>query len=98
MRIVRRPAGAKERPNSNPRGPGATMFRRLFCAGVLVGLGCTTNPVTGKKMFTLYTEAQEIELGKEAAADVAKSVGLYDAPEANAIVDRVGKKIAQHSE
>jgi len=37
---------------------------------------CATNPVTGKREIALISEAQEIQMGQQGAADVAQSIGL----------------------
>src|ERR1043165_8049584 len=61
-------------------------------------LACATNPVTGEKQLTLVSEQQEIGLGKQTAAEVQQSIGLYDDPKAQAYVAGIGKKMAAGSE
>ena len=46
----------------------------LCCLWVVA---CATNPVTGKRQLALISEAQEIEMGREADKDVVASIGLY---------------------
>jgi predicted Zn-dependent protease len=67
-------------------------------AACAVAAGCATNPVTGKSELSLVSESQEIEMGKQAAAEVAQTIGLYHDPPAEAMVDRIGKAIAAQSE
>ena len=43
-------------------------------------LGCARNPVTGKSELSLVSESQEIQMGQQAAQDVAQSIGLYNDP------------------
>ena len=39
--------------------------------------GCALNPVTGKNELALVSQSQEINMGKQGAAAVAQSIGLY---------------------
>ena len=67
--------------------------------GVLVVLAaCATNPVTGKRQLALVSEAQEIEMGRQAAQDVARTLGLVENEELQAVVQRVGRRLAVDSE
>jgi predicted Zn-dependent protease len=66
-------------------------------AGILL-ITCATNPVTGKSELALVSESQEIEMGKQGAADVAQTVGLYDDPAVQAYVSRVGLTLAARTE
>ena len=57
------------------------MTRTKFAAlGLLAAaiVACAVNPVTGKKELMLYSESQEIELGKQTDAEVAATYGVYD--------------------
>jgi predicted Zn-dependent protease len=74
--------------------------RTVVVAGalaVLVG-SCATNPVTGKREFTLVSEGQEVEMGKGAAEEVAQTIGLYDNAATQSYVERLGKSLAAQSE
>jgi predicted Zn-dependent protease len=55
---------------------------------------CAVNPVTGKREFMLYSESQEIELGKQTDAEVAATYGLYDDAALGAYVSRMGLALA----
>jgi predicted Zn-dependent protease len=59
---------------------------------------CATNPVTGKRQFTLMSEAQEIQIGHESDAEVRKEMGVYDDPELQRYVEQVGTRLAASSE
>jgi predicted Zn-dependent protease len=74
--------------------------RALIVSVVAVGLvgGCAVNPLTGERNFSIIPESQEIAMGKEAAADVAVSIGLYDDPRAQAYVAQLGKRLAASAE
>lgn len=84
------------------------MFRRdprwraplalLALSTLLLHVSCSVNPATGKQQLAFYNEAQEIELGREADAEIASSIGLYDDPELQAYVERLGKELAAQSE
>ena len=58
--------------------------------------GCTRAPVTGREQFILpnYTEEKERELGIEAYRDVLRHFPLSTDPETNAMIRRVGERIA----
>ncbi len=79
---------------------------RIFRAGGLLGiallaawaLACATNPVTGKKQLVLISEAQEIELGREADKDVVSSIGLYPNDELQRYVQALGARLAAGTE
>jgi predicted Zn-dependent protease len=82
------------------------MTRRLAFISLLVpaltvgsGLGsCARNPVTGKSELSLVSESQEIQMGQQAAKEVAQTIGLYDDANAQAYVAEIGKPIAAASE
>jgi predicted Zn-dependent protease len=59
---------------------------------------CATNPVTGKRQLALVSEAQEIEMGRQAARDVAATLGLVEDQELQSLVRRVGIRLATDSE
>ena len=42
----------------------------------LIIAACATNPATGKKEFSLMSEAQEIELGKNMDGEVRREMGV----------------------
>ncbi|MDF1809604.1 MAG: M48 family metallopeptidase [Phycisphaerales bacterium] len=56
-----------------------SFFRRLFfpllVALMLVQVGCSTNPATGKKIVTLYSWETEKQMGASAAAGLAAQFG-----------------------
>jgi predicted Zn-dependent protease len=68
-------------------------------AGLVAGpLGCARNPVTGKSELALVSESQEIQMGKQAAQDVAQSIGFYDNAALQSYVADIGKRMAAESE
>ena len=62
-----------------------------------LSVACATNPVTGDRQLALISEAQELELGRSAAAEVRATIGLVDDAELQAYVQRVGATLAQTS-
>lgn len=62
--------------------------------------GCVTerNPVTGKRQMLGFSWSQEQQIGKEADAEIVQQYGLYDDPELQAYVTRVGQKVLAESE
>lgn len=71
--------------------PGAALGLALLAA-------CATNPVTGERQLALISEAQEIEIGREAAAQIPATLGLVDDEELQHYVARVGLELARQSE
>ena len=65
---------------------------------VLTIAACATNPATGKKEFSLMSEAQEIELGKNMDGEVRREMGVYNDPELQRYVESVGMKLARASQ
>ncbi len=63
----------------------------------LVG-GCSVNPATGKQQLSFYNQQEEIEMGREADAEIVGEVGLYDNPDMQAYVAELGKRLAAASE
>jgi predicted Zn-dependent protease len=61
---------------------------------LLAALSCAVNPVTGKKEFMLYSESQEIELGKQTDTEVAATYGVYDDAALQAYVSKIGLALA----
>jgi predicted Zn-dependent protease len=61
-------------------------------------VACATNPVTGKRQLALISEAQEIEMGREADKDVVSSIGLYPDESMQRYVQDLGARIAATTE
>ena len=78
-----------------------TIRRILEHAAALASVlsaACATNPVTGKSELALVSESQEIEMGKQGAAEVAQSIGLYDDAALQSYVGRLGLTLAARTE
>ncbi len=73
---------------------------RLLCVGALgsvIGLGCSTNPVSGKNQVILMSEDDEKKIDEEAARQVESQLGLVEDPELTAYVDQIGQALARKS-
>jgi len=68
----------------------------LLIVGLNVALwtGCTTVPVTGRKQLNLMTPSQEMQLGLTSFNEMKKEVPVSKDVYANALVQKVGQKIA----
>lgn len=55
---------------------------------------CARNPVTGKKQVVFMSEAQEIQMGKEADPQIIAQYGLYEDAALQAFITEKGKAMA----
>lgn len=76
------------------------MSKTLAGGVVLLALaaGCATNPVTGRREFTLMSEAQEIAIGRDSDPQVKAEMGVYNDPELQRYVSDLGMRLARSSE
>jgi predicted Zn-dependent protease len=72
----------------------------LLTAGLVAGpvAGCARNPVTGKNELSLVSEGQEIQMGQQAAQEVAQTIGFVEDPGLQSYVANIGKRMAAKSE
>src|SRR5687768_4528408 len=72
----------------------------LLALAFLFTPACVTerNPVTGKRQMLGFSWSQEQQIGKDADAEIVQQYGLYDDPELQAYVTRVGQKVLSESE
>ena len=59
---------------------------------------CARNPVTGRRELALISEAQEIQMGQQGAAEVVQSIGLIQNQALQDYVQRIGATLAAKSE
>jgi predicted Zn-dependent protease len=59
----------------------------------LVGWGCATNPATGRRQLILMSEQEEIQIGRQADAEIRKQMGLYDNPALQEYVRSLGARL-----
>jgi predicted Zn-dependent protease len=60
--------------------------------------GCARNPVTGQLQLALVGEAQEIEMGRQAAAQAVAAMGLVPDTALQGYVQTLGARLAARSE
>ena len=82
--------------SANVRHPG--LVRATLSLAIAAAVACATNPATGKKEFSLMSEAQEIQLGQEADQQVRQEMGVYDNAELQRYVSEIGMRLARASE
>jgi metalloendopeptidase OMA1, mitochondrial len=71
---------------------------RFAAAAMLVTVAaCETVPVTGRSQFNVVDEGTEQKLGEQAFAEIKAKSKISKDPAANAMVQRVGQRIAQAS-
>jgi predicted Zn-dependent protease len=59
----------------------------------LLAWGCATNPATGRRQIMLMSESQEIQLGKEADAEIRKQMGIYNDANLQRYVSGIGERL-----
>jgi predicted Zn-dependent protease len=78
-----------------------TRLRVVPLVALLAGplaAGCARNPVTGHNELSLVSESQEIEMGKQSAAEVEQTIGFVDNAQLQSYVAGIGKRMASESE
>jgi predicted Zn-dependent protease len=71
---------------------------RLAAAALLVTVAaCETVPLTGRSQFNVVDQATEQKLGDQAFTEIKAKSKISKDPNANAMVQRVGQRIAQAS-
>ena len=60
----------------------------------LLFIGCTKAPITGRSQFIMVSPQQEMALGLKSAQQVLKTEKISTNPKQNAMVKRVGERIA----
>ena len=61
-------------------------------------VACSVNPATGKRQLMLVSSGQELAMGAQSDKAIVAQMGLYDDPEVQAYVDRLGQRLAAVSE
>jgi hypothetical protein len=77
-------------------------IRRGHCASLLAlaaaTAGCASNPATGKSRLDFYSEALEIEMGRQADREISAQMGVVDDPALQSHVSEFGLRLAAKSE
>ena len=74
------------------------MRRAVLSLALAICSGCATNPATGKREFSLMSEAQEIQIGQQQDAEVRREMGVYSDRALQEYVSTIGLKLAHVSE
>jgi len=74
----------------------AILIPTLLAGGLAAG--CARNPVTGKSELSLVSEDQEIEMGRQSAAEVEQSIGFVDNAQLQSYVAGIGQRMSAQSE
>ncbi|CAN5170094.1 M48 family metallopeptidase [soil metagenome] len=73
-------------------------MRPLILLALCLLAACDSAPVTGRSQMMLVSESEERQLGAQAYRQVLASEPQSNDPEFNALVDKVGRRIAQAAE
>ncbi len=71
----------------------------IFILFLVLGFtsSCAVNPVTGKRELSLYSEQDEIAMGKQVDSQIRMQYGFYNDPALNDYISRVGASLAPHT-
>jgi metalloendopeptidase OMA1, mitochondrial len=69
----------------------------FWCVGLVVFVGCTTVSETGRRQLILLSPGEETQLGLTSFNQMKKELPISKDAGANALVQRVGKRIAEVS-
>ena len=69
----------------------------LVLCVALPAVSCATNPVTGKREFTLMSESQELAIGRQADVEIQQTMGLYEDGDLQRYVEDIGLALAEVS-
>ena len=69
----------------------------FILAALLLIPSCAVNPVTGKKQLMLFSEKQELQMGKEYDPQVIATFGLYEDEELSGFISEKGKAMGEIS-
>ena len=64
---------------------------------VLINWQCAYNPVTGKKEFSLMSETQEMNLGKQSDPEIIQFYGLYEDEAMQDFINEKGREMGKIS-
>jgi len=74
-------------------------FKKIILGAILALLfiGCTKAPITGRSQLIMIDKQQELALGFQSAQEVLKKEKISSDPQKNAMVKRIGQRIANVS-
>lgn len=74
-----------------------TLFTLGLVALTALAVSCAINPATGRREFSLVSQEQELQIGKEGFGAIVSEYGTYDDPKLAAYVDSIGQSLAKVS-
>ena len=84
--------------NIRKRAQASLLGSTLLILVLVTVSGCVVNPATGQRQFMLISEAEEIEMWREADGPITESLGLYESEALQAMVRNLGHEMASRSE
>jgi predicted Zn-dependent protease len=81
-----------------PRTIARTAASLALALAAWLSGGCSVNPATGHREFTLVSADQELAIGREGYAATLAEYGQYDDARLGAYVDSVGQRVARASD
>lgn len=87
-----------DRSQTAPRRPTTWLGGLLLVTFLLPAIGCSVNPATGRNQLMLISEAQELEMGREADPQIVAQFGLYPDEKIQEYVSSLGRDLAAKSE
>lgn len=82
-------------PYLGPTSQGQLRATTCFAMAIVL-VACTANP-SAKRTRRAMSESEELEIGKEAAAQVEQYMGFAGSEELNAYVSRIGQRLVKRS-
>ncbi|HYG70177.1 MAG TPA: M48 family metalloprotease, partial [Anaeromyxobacteraceae bacterium] len=76
----------------------ATSTLAVLAVGALAAPSCARNPVTGERELSFVSEEQEIQLGQQAAKEIAQTMPPYPDEKLQKYVQDIGMRMAKASE
>ena len=73
------------------------LIKSLILCFAISLTGCAINPVTGDADFVTISESEEIAQGKKYHQSIIAQYGVYDDPELQAYINKIGQKLAKKS-
>ena len=83
------------RPEKSSLAISAFASLTLAALALILLQGCTTVPVTGRHELNLVSSGEEVQLGLTSFDQLKKDTPISHDPAMNAMVQRVGKRIAE---
>ncbi len=84
------------KPLSTPRILPIVLAACLLAAALCLP-SCAVNPVTGEKELMLLSRSEEKALGERTDEQIVSTYGVYDDPELEGYVRRIGQDLVPHS-